>query len=188
MIYNFNFMTYKFRISLPGLKGFARIYEVGSKNTLYQFSKQMVSDMEFPVDQVVLFKAFDAAGNLLAKYATFDLGDGSIERITIEALVKNGVTEMTYFYDTIYKRSVIITFEGEAANEVTLPTLTELKGPNPEAFLNGYVAFEDLPAEKQRRLANPDDEDFDDDDLDDEDEEEEDDEEEEIYGEDGDDE
>lgn len=181
-------MTYLFRVSLPGIKGFYRIYEVNGRNTLYQFHKQMVADMDFPSDQLVLFKAFDRKAELVAKYATFDLGNGSIDKITIESAVKAGITEFTYFYDTVNKKSVIITFEGSGDNAVTLPSLLDSKGPAPEAFLNGYVAFEDLPVEKRMQLeqAAEDGDDF----YDDEDEEESDDifdgdseDEEEIYSE-----
>lgn len=163
-------MTYKFRVSLPGIKGFARIYEVNEKNTLYSFHKQMLYDMDFPQDQIVLFKAFDADGNIVARYATINLGDGSIDTVFAGKAVKDGIVKFEYFYDTTNKRSVIITLEAVLEQGNTLkPTLleNESKGPNPEAFLNGYVAFEDLPVEKQRRLAaDPDDEDFDDEDED----------------------
>lgn len=172
-------MTYRFKVTLTGIKGFARVYAVSGKNTLHQFSRQMVSDMEFPMDQVVLFKAFDESGALVGKYATFDLGNGSIDRITVDALMNAKVVEMVYFYDTINKKSVNITFEGQAPMSVTSPVLIEEKGPNPDVFLSGYVAFEDLPAEKQKQLLNPEDEDYDDED---EMEEEEDEDEDQIYG------
>lgn len=159
-------MTYRIRVSLPGIKGFARVYDLDSKNTLYAFHKQMLSDMEFPQDQIVLFKAFDAAENVVARYATFDLGDGSIEHISIAQVVAAGITHFVYFYDTTNKKSVILTIEGESDKAVSKPTLdpSASKGPIPEDFLNGYVAFEDLPPEKRR---TPDDDDFDDDDDDD---------------------
>ena len=54
-------MILKYRVSLPGLKGFARVYEVRANASLYSFHKQMRADMDFPQDQVVLFKSFDAA-------------------------------------------------------------------------------------------------------------------------------
>ena len=157
-------MTHLFRVTLPGIKGFARIYEVNDKNTLYLFHKQMLSDMEFPQDQIVLFKAFDANGNVVARYATFDLGQGSIEHITISSIVKEGIVGFEYFYDTTNKKSVLISLEGQGSGVNTMPALIEAKGPNPEAFLNGYVAYEDLPPEKRK---GPDEADFDDDDEDD---------------------
>ena len=79
-------------------------------------------------------------------------------------------------------KSVIVTFEGEGKLSpiAIYPLLVETKGPNPIEFENGYVAFEDLPADKKK---DPEDDDFDDDD-----DVAEDDETEEIYGEDEDDE
>lgn len=178
-------MTYRVRVSLPGIKGFARVYDLDSKNSLYAFHKQMLSDMEFPQDQIVLFKAFDAAENVVARYATFDLGDGSIEHISIAQVVSAGITHFVYFYDTTNKKSVILTIEGESDRTVSKPTLDASlsKGPIPEDFLNGYVAFEDLPPEKRKA---PDDDDFDDDDDDDADDDMEDDDEEEYGSEEGD--
>ena len=45
------------------------------------------------------------------------------------------------------------------------PLLSEVKGPNPIEFENGYVAFEDLP-ERQRHLPGEEGEDFDEDEED----------------------
>jgi hypothetical protein len=174
-------MILRYRVSLPGLKGFARVYEVKDTTSLYSFHKQMRADMDFPQDQVVLFKAFDKAGNVAARYSVFtDFGFGTIDHVTIAESLKRGEVKFVYFYDTTNVKSVIITFEGEAdprRNEI-YPLLVETKGPNPIEFENGYVAFEDLPDDKKK---DPDDDDFDDDDdvV-----EEEDDDTEEIYGED----
>lgn len=148
---------------MPNIKGFARVYELTPKNTLYAFHKQMQSDMSFPPDQMVLFKGFDDKGALIARYATFDLGQGSIEHISVAQFIEVGITNFVYFYDTTNKLSVLITLEGEGAGKELKPTLVESKGPNPEEFLNGYVAFEDLPPEKQK---HPDDDGFVDDDDD----------------------
>ena len=176
-------MILKYRVSLPGLKGFARVYEVKDTTSLYSFHKQMRADMDFPQDQVVLFKAFDKEGNVVARYSVFtDFGLGTIDDVTAGQCHKRGEDKFIYFYDTTNVKSVIITFEGESdfrAN-VIYPLLVESKGPNPIEFENGYVAFEDLPDDKKK---DPDDDDFDDDE---DDVEEEDDETEEIYGEDDD--
>ena len=179
-------MILRYRVSLPGLKGFARVYEVKATTSLYSFHKQMRADMDFPQDQVVLFKAFDAAGNVTARYSVFtDFGFGTIDSVTAGECHKRGEDKFIYFYDTTNVKSVIVTFdgEGEERRNVVYPLLVETKGPNPIDFENGYVAFEDLPDDKKK---DPDDEDFDDD-FDDVDEDT-DDETEEIYGEDEDDE
>lgn len=145
-------MVYQLRVTLKGIKGFFRVYYVNSENTLYSFHKQMRSDMEFPQDQLILFKAYDKAGNVAARYGLFDLGDGAVDEMTLAKVVAKGITAFTYFYDTTNKKSVEIAIEGPVAGEnVTTPTAVEFKGPNPIEFENGYVAFEDLP-DDQRHL------------------------------------
>ena len=64
-------MILKYRVSLPGIKGFARVYEVKGTASLYSLHKQMRADMDFPQDQVVLFKSFDERGNVAARYSVF---------------------------------------------------------------------------------------------------------------------
>ena len=175
-------MILRYKVSLPGIKGFARVYEVKGSSSLYSLHKQMRSDMDFPQDQIVLFKAFDQAGNVAARYSVFtDFGAGTIDSVTAEQCHKKGEDKFIYFYDTTNVKSVIVTFdgEGEERRNVLYPLLVESKGPNPIEFENGYVAFEDLPDDKKK---DPDDEDFDDEDFDDE--EDEDDDTEEIYGDD----
>jgi len=178
-------MIYQFRITLPGIKGFYRIYKVNSANTLYSFHKQMQADLEFPADQPILFKAMDASDTVLARYALIDLGYGIVDDVTLNKAIKAGATYFEYFYDTKAKKKVIITLEAqESGNEVDVPTLmNEMKGPNPIEFDNGYVAFEDLPQEKRKlpgeksaleMLLGSDSDDDDDDEIDDEDEDEDD--------------
>ena len=146
-------MTYSFRVTLTGIKGFFRVYHLNEDNTLYSFHKQMRSDMEFPQDQLILFKAFDAAGDVVARYGLFDLGNGAVDEITVAMIAKKGIKSFVYFYDVTNKKSVNIEFEGEVedARPASSPVLFESKGPNPIDFENGYVAFEDLP-DDQRHL------------------------------------
>ena len=175
-------MILKYRVSLPGIKGFARVYEVKSTSSLYSLHKQMRADMDFPQGQVVLFKAFAHNGEVAARYSVFtDFGSGTIDNVTFADCHKRGEDKFIYSYDTTNVKSVIVTFEGEAPERrnVLYPVLVETKGPNPIEFENGYVAFEDLPDDKKK---DPDDDDFEEDFEDDE--EEADDDTEEIFGDD----
>lgn len=182
-------MVLRYRVSLAGLKGFARVYEVKSTMTLYDFHKRLRDDLDFPHDQLIQFKALDAAGGLVARYGLFDLGSGAVDAVSLGDTVEKGVASFLYFYDVANRKSVIVTCEGEveARNGAAYPALVETKGPNPIEFENGYVAYEDLPDE-QRHLPGErswskdkgdtsfdDDEDLDDEDFDEEDEEDEDD-------------
>ena len=159
-------MVFKYRVSLPGIKGFARVYEVKANTTLYSFHKQMRADMDFPQDQLVLFKAMDQSGAVVARYGIFNLGAGTIDSVTMEQTVKAGAVSFQYFYDTVNAKSVILTLEGQAElrPDAVYPLLVETKGPNPVDFENGYVAYEDLPDDKKKLGTGAADDDFDDDD------------------------
>ena len=144
-------MVYQFRVTLAGIKGFYRVYRMDGRTTLYQFHKQMRADMEFPQDQLIMFKALDEAGGVVGRYGLFDLGYGTVDNITVSQTVEAGVSSFIYFYDVPNKKSVIVTFEGVEEGQGTLPAIVDVKGPNPIEFENGYVAFEDLP-DSQRHL------------------------------------
>lgn len=173
-------MIFTYRVTLEGIKGFYRVYQVNSENSLYTFHKQLRSDLEFTVDQPILFKAFDAEGNVVAKYALIDLGFGSVDMIKLADTVKAGAVKFVYYYDVASKKSVNITLEAQEPGCVTSPTIIETKGPLPIDFENGYVAFEDRPEEHRTHKPIPDSEDEDLDDDDDEDDSDDDKEEEEI--------
>ena len=144
-------MVYRYKVTLPGLKGFFRVYLVNGENSLYKLHKQLQCDLEFPMDQPILFKASDEAGAVVARYALIDLGFGTVDSVKVKDTIKAGVTSFVYFYDIQARKSVIITLEGEAPEKVASPKLIESKGPVPLEFENGYVAFEDLP-DDQRHL------------------------------------
>lgn len=144
-------MLYRYRVTLAGIKGFFRVYEMSGETTLYDFHKQMRADMEFPQDQLILFKALDAGGAVAARYGLFDLGSGTVDAVSVAATVKAGVTSFLYFYDVPNRKSVIVTFEGREDRMAGSPAVVDSKGPVPVEFENGYVAFEDLP-DSQRHL------------------------------------
>ena len=173
-------MNYRYRVTLAGIKGFFRVYLVNGENSLYTFHKQLRADLEFPMDQPILFKALDAEGGVVARYALMDIGFGAVDQVSVAATVKAGVASFVYFYDIASKKSVIVTLEGETSEATASPKLLESKGPIPLEFENGYVAFEDLPEERRRlpgEARRGDDDEDDDEDFEDEDEDEEEDEE-----------
>ena len=179
-------MVFKLRVTLAGIKGFFRVYHVHGATTLYTLHKQIRADLEFPQDQLIMFKALDVTGAVVGRYGLFDLGWGTVDQTSLEKAIKAGATDFVYFYDVTNRKSVNITVEGEAEGarvNPDFPVLAETKGPNPIEFENGYVAFEDLP-EKQRHLPGEEPEDLEDDeDFEDEEEEEEDEDGKEIFDE-----
>jgi len=179
-------MVFILRVTLTGIKGFFRVYHVHGASTLYTIHKQLRADLEFPQDQLIMFKALDITGGVVGRYGLFDLGWGTVDATPLEKVIKAGATDFVYFYDVTNKKSVNITIEGEVSGSRVspdFPVLAESKGPNPIEFENGYVAFEDLPDNKRRLPGEEDDEDFDDEDFDEEEEEGSDEDGEEIYDE-----
>lgn len=144
-------MIFRFRVSLPGIKGFTRVYEIRSTMTLYEFHKEMRDDMSFPHDQLIQFKGLDKSGALVARYGMFDLGAGAADEVTVADAINKGIDSFTYFYNVTDRKSVILTFEGEAEEMPgkDYPSIVETKGPDPEAFENGYVSYEDLPDDQK---------------------------------------
>ena len=109
----------------------------------------MRADMEFPVDQPILFKALDAEGQVVARYDLFGLCDAPADQVSVASTVKHGIASFVYFYDIPGRKSVLVTFEGETPDPAGSPALCDSKGPDPIDFENGYVAFEDLPVEER---------------------------------------
>lgn len=165
-------MTYKYKVSLPGIKGFYRIYKLRPDTTLFHFHNTMRSDMDFPQNQIVLFKAVNPAdGKAVSRYSSVDLGKGTIDAVTVGQLHKAGEDNFVYFYDTTNAKSVLLNFMEECPDmQDAKVVLDDTKGPNPIEFENGYVAFEDLPKEKQIAPSDDGDDDIDDDIDDDDDE------------------
>ena len=172
-------MNLRYKVTLGGIKGFYRVYTMNGDTTLYTFHKQMRADMEFPQDQLIMFKALDADGVVVARYGLFDLGSGTADNVTLSDTLSSGVASFVYFYDVTNRKSVIVTFLDEIDGPYVspkYPRITDSKGPNPIEFETGYVAYEDLPDEQKigfTKSVSSDDEDFDDEDFEDEEDEEE---------------
>lgn len=143
-------MIYTYRVTLEGIKGFYRVYKLDGTNSLYTFHKRLRADLEFTVDQPILFKAFDAKGEVAARYALQDIGSGSVDMVSVAKTVADGVVKFVYFYDVAARKSVTITLEAEEAGSLDAPELIDTKGPVPIEFENGYVAFEDLPQQHRK--------------------------------------
>lgn len=146
----------KYKVSLPGIKGFARFYLLKPSTSLYSFHKLMRADMDFPQDQTVVFKAVDALGEAMARFSDIkNLGKGTIDKVSAALCRKEGWDHFVYFYDTINRKSVLVDFVEETAGEDGLYPIqleAEAKGPNPIEFERGYVAMEDMPDDRRRRL------------------------------------
>ncbi|MBQ2228057.1 MAG: hypothetical protein II427_02910, partial [Firmicutes bacterium] len=65
-----------------------RVYKVNGATTLYTLHKQIRADLEFPQDQLIMFKALDVTGAVVGRYGLFDLGWGTADQISLEKAIK----------------------------------------------------------------------------------------------------
>ena len=90
-------MLYRYKVTLAGIKGFFRVYEMDGDTTLYDFHKQMRADMDFPQDQLIMFKGLDSAGGVVRYFGGIKLGIPGLIRAyktsTADALDNAGTVE-----------------------------------------------------------------------------------------------
>lgn len=137
-------MIYKFRASIPGSKVFMREYEVEGNSTLYEFNEFLVNDLGFSPDQMVVFKGIDKSGEERSEYGLFDMGDGSMDEVTVErAVTKRKEVELHYLFDLRRSRYIKLDFIEilQEQPRISYPRLVAEKGRNPEQFSKTYEDF-----------------------------------------------
>lgn len=166
-------MILRIRATIPESKVFFRVYEVKGEMTLFNFNSFILGELGFSPDQMIVFEGYDAEGVLCSEYGMFDLGDGTIDKITFENIVNRGETEVRYVFDLRSERYVRLVFEGECDSVASrsYPCLVDEKGHNPDQFSAKYEEYEELPKVPSKSYPRDDDDfdDIDDDDEDDED-------------------
>jgi hypothetical protein len=174
-------MIYRYRATLPGSKVFYRVYEIKGDMTLFSFNSFILNDLGFAPDQMVVFDSLDADGVLCSQYGLFDMGDGSIDKVTFDQMIAKGETVLHYVFDLRNERYICLTFEGEGefSLKMSYPCMLDGKGPNPDQFNPKYEDPEEYNPATRRigKILKPgdgvpvdddDDDDFDDDEDDDE--------------------
>jgi len=133
-------MIYRYKASIPGSKVFMREYEIKGETTLYRLHDFLVNDLDFSPDQMVAFRGLDENEKLRSEYGLFDMGDGSMDMVTIEKAIKKGEVNLLYVFDLRKDRVIKLTLMGEVeeSRRASYPRLVAEKGRNPEQFANGY--------------------------------------------------
>ncbi len=133
-------MVYKYKASIPGSKVFMREYEIKGDTSLYKLHDFLVNDLDFSPDQMVVFRGLDESGKVRSEYGLFDMGDGSMDMVTVEKAISKGETVFQYVFDIRKDRIIVLSFMGETelSPRASYPRLVAEKGRNPEQFANGY--------------------------------------------------
>lgn len=133
-------MIYKYKASIPGSKVFMREYEVKGETSLYKLHDFLQNDFDFSPDQMVAFRGYDEKGKFRSEYGLFDMGDGSMDMVSVEKTVAKGETTLSYVFDMRKDRVINLALIGEyePAPRASYPRLVAEKGRNPEQFADKY--------------------------------------------------
>jgi hypothetical protein len=136
-------MIYKIKATVPVSKVFMREFAVRSDMNLFRFNRYILGELCFSTDQMVIYKAYDAKGNCTAQYGLFDLGDGSLDKITFADVVGRGQMTIELIYDLRSKRKIDLVIEGEIPEErrLSYPCIIAEKGHNPGQFADKYEDY-----------------------------------------------
>ncbi len=139
-------MVYRYRATIAGNKIFMREYEVKAASSLYAYSSYLTNDLGFAPDQLVIFRALDKNGKVKKEYGLFDLGDGTMDSVTIEQLVEQGLGNLEYVYDMYKDRALVLEVlsKEELFPKRSYPRLIAEKGKNPDQFSDNYDDFEQM--------------------------------------------
>lgn len=160
---------YKIKATVPVSRVFMREWAVRADMNLFRFNKFILGELCFSTDQMVIYNAYDAAGKCTSQYGLFDLGDGTLDRITFADVAGREQVRFDLVYDLRSKRTINLSIEGEMEEDPrrSYPLLIAEKGHNPGQFADKY---EDYLYENPVRGAGAPAIDFDDDEEDEDDE------------------
>lgn len=138
-------MICKYRAYIAGNKLFMREYEINSETRLFKLHEFLLRDLGFSPDQMTVFSTLNLAGKVLRRFGLFDLGDGSMDMITVGDTLSAGEEILQYTYNIGLQLSIILTYQGEGQYNphVSYPCLTAEKGPNPDQFSAAYEDYEE---------------------------------------------
>ncbi|MEF9930900.1 MAG: hypothetical protein RSC28_06830 [Bacteroidales bacterium] len=137
-------MIYKYKATIPGSKVFLREYEIKGETTLYSLHDYLLNDLGFAPDQMVAFRGLNDKEKVMSEYGLFDMGDGTMDTVTIAKSLSKGEVSLLYVFDLHKDKFIKLTFieEVEPAIRASYPRLVAEKGRNPEQFANGYDDFD----------------------------------------------
>ncbi len=173
-------MLIKCKASIPGNKIFMREIHLDPSMSLYKFHEFISREFGFSPDQMVLFNSVSPKGEIKRTFGLFDMGDGSMDSVTIENIINHNEVGFNYIYNISMNLFIYFSIEGETEpmRRMVYPAIVAEKGSAPNQFSAQYDDYETVAtpsssSSSKRRAKDDDcDDDYDDDDYDDEDEEE----------------
>ena len=99
---------------------------------------------------------------LLQRVLGFDMGDGTIDNITLQECVRKGEIVFEYVYDIFNRRSMLITFTGESEEmpKESYPRLVSERGIRPDQFSSEHDTDEEFHATVKPSVADEPEDDY----------------------------
>ncbi len=139
-------MVYRYKATIAGNKIFLREYEIKGSISLYSLHLFLQNDLGFAPDQIVMFRGLDKHNKVKGEYGLFNLGDGSMDSVTLDKVISAGQSKLMYVYDISKDRAItleLLSKEEELARR-SYPRLVAEKGKNPDQFSDNYDDFEQM--------------------------------------------
>lgn len=139
-------MVYRYKATIAGNKIFLREYEIKGSISLYSLHLFLQNDLGFAPDQMVMFRGLDKHNKVKGEYGLFNLGDGSMDSVSLDKVISAGQSKLLYVYDISKDRAItleLISKEEELARR-SYPRLVAEKGKNPDQFSDNYDDFEQM--------------------------------------------
>lgn len=155
-------MIYRYKATIKGNKVFLREYELDSSMTLFRLRSFLNNDLGFSQDQITFFDTFSAKGTLMRRIGMFDMGDGSMDRITLGDCIAKEEPCLRYVYNPSMKLSIVMENMGEADfnPRFSYPLTVLERGKNPDQFSASYDDYmeEGIPSYESEETAFEEDE------------------------------
>ncbi|MFA6335552.1 MAG: hypothetical protein WCX48_08360 [Bacteroidales bacterium] len=139
-------MVYRYKATISRNKIFLREYEIKGNISLYSLHLFLQNDLGFAPDQIVMFRGLDRHNKVKREYGLFDMGDGSMDSVSLEKVISLGQSKLLYVYDTFKDRAItleLVSKEEDLARR-SYPRLVAEKGKNPDQFSDNYDDFEQM--------------------------------------------
>ncbi len=161
-------MIYRIKATTEGSKNFLRMYEIKTSQTLYDLHEHIQSDLGYAPDQMIEFRTLNATGEEAHEYGLFDMGDGSIDTITMQDLEEREEMTLFYVFDMHNDRTIRLEIieEDEIAPRKVYPLTSEEKGIAPDQFDPNKKDEKELPASRKPAPRSNNDDNLSDDDED----------------------
>ena len=137
-------MLIKCKATIPGNKIFMREIHLNPSMSLYKFHEFISREFGFSPDQMVLFNSVSPKGDVKRTFGLFDMGDGSMDSVTIENIINHNEVGFNYIYNISMNLFIFFALEGEVEpmRRMVYPAIVAEKGSAPNQFSAQYDDYE----------------------------------------------